>query len=140
MEDRYIDLVKEGIDLAIRVGPLEDSSLIARKIGTSKRVVVASSAYLHQARFPQEPADLNHMNACATLCSNHPTNGSSAVDSHGDESVQVDGRFKASSNEALIEAALTGLGIATMCDWHVRRTCKTRTSHGTNERVPIDTL
>ena len=45
-DDDYIDLVKQGIDLAIRIGPLADSTLIARKIGTSPRVVVASPEYL----------------------------------------------------------------------------------------------
>ena len=57
-DDNYVDLVKEGIDLAIRIGPLEDSTLIARKIGTSRRVVVASSAYLIKHGFPKTPADL----------------------------------------------------------------------------------
>ena len=59
--DDYIDLVKEGIDLAIRIGPLEDSSLIARKIGSSPRVVVASPEYLVNHGRPKKPADLiNH--------------------------------------------------------------------------------
>ena len=59
MEERTIDLVKEGIDLAIRVGPLADSSLIAKKIGQTPRLVVASPEYLIKHGFPKRPSDLD---------------------------------------------------------------------------------
>ncbi len=120
MEDRYIDLVKEGVDLAIRVGPLEDSSLIARKIGSSRRVVVANSEYLMKFGFPKTPSDLAHHECLTHSLLKSPNDWFFTSAQHGDESVHVNGRFKASSNEALIEAALAGLGITTMCDWHVR--------------------
>ena len=61
-DDDYVDLVKEGIDLAIRIGPLADSTLIARKIGTSPRVVVASPEYLVKHGRPRKPADLMRHN------------------------------------------------------------------------------
>ncbi len=120
MEERYVDLVKEGVDLAIRVGPLEDSSLIARKIGTSRRVVVANSAYIIKHGFPKTPADLTQHECLSFSLLKSPNDWFFTSAQHGDESVRVAGRFKASSNEALIEAALAGLGIATLCDWQVK--------------------
>lgn len=119
MEDRYIDLVKEGIDLALRVGPLSDSSLIARKIGSSKRVVVASPDYLMKYGFPKKPVDLQSHNCLLFSLLKTPDEWFFSSTQFGDESVSVNGRFKASSNEAIREAALSGLGIATLCEWHV---------------------
>jgi DNA-binding transcriptional LysR family regulator len=118
--ERSIDIVRQGIDLAIHVGPLADSSLIARKIGSCHRVVVASPAYLLKHGFPKSPGDLKK-HSCL-LQSQHKTPGEWFFTSstHGDESVVVSGRFMASSNDALVEAALNGLGIATLCDWQVK--------------------
>lgn len=120
MEDRYIDLVKEGIDLAIRVGPLEDSSLIARKIGSSKRVLVASPQYLLDHGFPKTPADLQQHNCLLYSQLKSPREWFFNSAQFGEETVKVNGRLRASSNEAMVEAALNGIGIASMCEWHVR--------------------
>ncbi len=120
MEDRQIDLLKEGIDLAVRVGPLEDSSLIARKIGGGKRVVVASPQYLLQYGFPKTPAELQKHNCLLYSQLKSPKEWFFHSAQHGDETVQVDGRLRVSSNEAMVEAALNGIGIACLCEWHVR--------------------
>ena len=119
MEDRYIDLVKEGIDLAIRVGPLSDSSLIAQKIGTGKRVVVASPDYLIKHGFPKKPSELQSHECLLFSLLKAPDEWFFTSSQFGDESVRVNGRFRASSNEAIREAAFSGLGIATLCEWHV---------------------
>jgi LysR family transcriptional regulator for bpeEF and oprC len=120
MEDRFIDLVKEGVDVAIRVGPLADSSLVARKIGTSRRVVVASPEYLIKHSFPKTPADLKSRECLLYSLPKPQNEWFFSSPQFGDESVIIKGRFKASSNDAICEAALAGLGIATMCEWHVR--------------------
>lgn len=119
MEDRNIDIVKEGIDLAIRVGPLTNSSLIASKIGTSSRLVVASPDYLLKHGFPKTPADLQSHNCLVYTLQKTPYEWFFNSTQFGDESVRITSRFKANSNEATIEAALAGIGIATACDWHV---------------------
>ena len=56
--DRIANLVEEGIDLAIRIGPLPDSNLVGKKIGTVRRILVASPDYLRQRGTPKTPADL----------------------------------------------------------------------------------
>lgn len=56
--DRIANLVEEGIDLAVRIGHLPDSTLVAKKIGTVRRILVASPAYLARRSAPQTPADL----------------------------------------------------------------------------------
>lgn len=58
MDDHYVDLVKEGIDLAIRVGPLFDSSLVARKLGCYQRLTVATQSYLDEFGEPNTIEDL----------------------------------------------------------------------------------
>jgi DNA-binding transcriptional LysR family regulator len=60
--DRVIDLMEEGIDLAVRIGPLPDSSLVARPLGSTRHVVCASPAFLAQTGHPQHPKDLNQKN------------------------------------------------------------------------------
>src|ERR1700740_701559 len=58
LEDRMISLVEDGIDLAVRIGHLADSSLVARHVGEMRRIVVASPAYLNARGEPKRPADI----------------------------------------------------------------------------------
>jgi len=60
VDDRMVDLIAEHIDVAIRVAHLEDSTLVARKLGENPRVLVASPVYLARAGTPLEPTDLHH--------------------------------------------------------------------------------
>jgi DNA-binding transcriptional LysR family regulator len=58
LNDRNLDLIEEGLDLAVRIGPLADSSLVARQIGSVRRVAVASPGYLERRGIPRTPQDL----------------------------------------------------------------------------------
>lgn len=58
-----IDLIREGVDLVIRIGALSDSSLVVRKLGDLRRVLVASPGYLAQHGVTQSPADLSKHNS-----------------------------------------------------------------------------
>src|SRR6201993_685915 len=58
LEDRMISLVEDGVDLAVRIGELADSSLVARHVGKMRRIVVASPAYLKARGEPRRPADI----------------------------------------------------------------------------------
>jgi len=58
MNDRYVDLVDEGFDMAVRIGKLEDSSLVARKLAPARRTICAAPAYLQARGVPASPDDL----------------------------------------------------------------------------------
>ena len=122
--DEYTDLVKEGIDLAIRIGPLEDSSLIAKKIGSSPRVVVASPAYLVKHGRPKKPTDLIKHSCLYYSLQKSPDLWYFNSTQVGDESVRVNGRVKASSPDAVCDATLEGLGISILGEWYVREHIK----------------
>ena len=123
-DDDYIDLVKQGIDLAIRIGPLADSTLIARKIGTSQRMVVASTNYLVKHGRPKKPADLAKHNCLLYSLQKAPDLWYFNSAQEGDESVRVSGRLKASSPDAICDATIEGLGISVLCEWYVRKHIK----------------
>ena len=123
-DDDYIDLVKQGIDLAIRVGPLADSTLIARKIGVSSRVVVASADYLVKHGRPKKPADLVKHNCLLYSLQKAPDLWYFNSAQEGDESVRVRGRLKASSPDALCDATMNGMGISVLCEWYARKYIK----------------
>jgi len=119
--DNYIDLVKEGIDLAIRIGPLEDSSLIARKIGSSPRLVVASPEYLVNHGRPKKPVDLIKHDCLFYTLQKSPDLWYFNSTQEGDESIRVNSRLKASSPDAICDATLEGLGISILGEWYVRK-------------------
>lgn len=123
-DDDYIDLVKEGIDLAIRIGPLADSTLIARKIGASPRFVVASPDYLVKYGRPKKPADLIKHNCLLYALQKTPDLWYFNSTQEGDESVRVNGRLMASSPDAICDATVEGIGISILCEWYVREHIK----------------
>jgi DNA-binding transcriptional LysR family regulator len=113
LNDRFVDLIEEGFDVAIRIARLPDSSLIARRLSPSNRAIYAAPAYLKQHGTPAHPRDLTRHN-CLTY-SLQATGDAWRLDGPGGEvSVRVDGSFRANNGEALVEAACAGLGIV-MC-------------------------
>jgi len=119
LEDRYVDLVKEGIDMAVRVGPMDDSSIIARKIGVSERVIVASPSYIKARGEPKVPEDLQSHD-CLIYSRQSIPNEWMVTGPAGVEKLKVVGRLRATQQDAIREAALGGLGIATVMLWSVR--------------------
>ena len=118
LDDTYTDLVGEGIDLAFRMGVLQDSSLMAKKLGEAPRALWASPAYLDKAGVPQEPAELAEHLALTFRQVAHTEWKLSR--GNVKTSVNVDGRFKASSGEMLLQGAVAGLGILLGPNWLVR--------------------
>jgi DNA-binding transcriptional LysR family regulator len=111
LDDRYVDLLEEGFDLAIRVGRLPDSSLIARRLAATPMVICASPLYLERHGAPQTPRDLAGHNCLAYSFS--ATRGAwHFLDTErSEEVVDVSGRFSANNGEALRVLALKGEGI-----------------------------
>ena len=109
LSDRTVDLLGEGYDLALRIGDLEDSSLIARRIAAIERVYCCSPAYLAANGTPQQPADLG---AHQCLPYGHARQVQWRFQARGKSlSVAVCGRMRANNGELLRDAAVAGLGI-----------------------------
>jgi DNA-binding transcriptional LysR family regulator len=111
LTDDKFNLVESGIDLAFRTGILQDSTLIARKLGATHRVLCASPGYLARRGVPAVPADLVRHHCVIAGAST--ANASWVLDGpHGQETVTVSGRFAANEMQAVIAAAIAGYGIA----------------------------
>jgi LysR family transcriptional regulator, regulator for bpeEF and oprC len=112
INDRYVDLVDEGTELAIRIGHLEDSALRARRIGMFERVCVASKGYLAKRGVPKTPDDLReHDCVVYTLLS------SGATWRFRDTDIAVSGRLRVNSPEAARSAVTAGLGVGLGPQW-----------------------
>lgn len=113
ISDHPLNLVSDNIDVAIRVGRLVDSSLVTRKIGTTRRVLVAAPAYLDSTGRPEVVDELQSHNCLIySLLSSGPRWRFASG-----ESVAVSGNFRADSPNALRSAALAGIGIAANAVW-----------------------
>ncbi len=117
MNDGFTDLVEEGIDLAIRIGEITDPGMIARRIGTTRRVTVASPDYLAARGIPSRPADLA---AHDCIVYSRLATGNRWVFSGeaGPVTVAVSGRFRVNNSEGVREGVLAGLGIGVVPVWH----------------------
>ncbi len=116
MDDRYIDLMEESIDVALRAGELPDSSLTARKLATCDRHVVASPAYLARMGRPAAPHDLLDHTAIVY------TQGLVAEDwrfrrGTAETVVRIPTRLSFSAAEGVREAVIAGLGVAVSSVW-----------------------
>jgi len=110
--DRFIDLVEEGVDVAIRIGTLQDSTLKARRIGTAERVCVASPGYLTAHPAPRIPEDLSRHNCVVYSLAR---TGSTWL--FREAEVEVSGRLKVNTPDGIHRAVLDGLGIAYAPVW-----------------------
>ena len=110
MDDRIVDLIEERFDLAVRITRLADSSLIARRIASTRRIVCASPDYLTKHGVPRTPADLAHHN-CLNRSHGPQDNRWRFLGPGGEYTVRVSGNFWSNSGDALRTAALAGLGV-----------------------------
>ena len=119
-DDRYVDLVEQGIDLAIRMGRLADSMLGARYLGTNPWVMVAAPAYLARHPAPRVPADLAQHD-CVIYSSVQGDDRWSFTGPSGQEmSVPVSGRLRTNNLSAVLAATRAGMGLAVL-PWYVVR-------------------
>jgi DNA-binding transcriptional LysR family regulator len=109
--DRFVDLIAEGYDCAIRVGALEDSTLIARRVGPIYGKFVASPDYVATHGSPETPGELLAHEALM-----QGTEPWQLMDGDAVVTVRPQGRFKADNGAALVAAAVAGLGIARLPD------------------------
>lgn len=120
LNDRVVDLVSSGFDLAIRIGALDDSSLVARPLAPNRRVLVASPDYLMRRGAPLVPADLARHDCLVLTGAQGRQDRWTLADGRGGETtVQVRGRIESNFGELLRDAAVAGRGIALHSTWHV---------------------
>lgn len=115
LQDRMVDIVGEGHDLAVRIGRLRDSSLLARRLADNPRRLCASPTYLQQHGQPRTLTELAEHQRLGLI-------GREAwpfVTADGVREVRFEGRFESDSMEAVHVACVAGLGIATFSWWDV---------------------
>jgi len=116
--DRVVNLLEEGVDVALRIGELSDSSFKALKVGTVRRVVCASPAYIEQYGMPLHPDELN--NHPIIVASNLGPNVEwRFLDNNQTSIVRIKPRLTVTSNDAAIEAAVEGLGITRLISYQI---------------------
>lgn len=116
--DRVVNLVEEGIDVAVRIGPLPDSSLIARQVGSVHRVLVASPDYLKRRGIPETPADLR-LHSIISFTGLMPNREWRFNSDRANNSVSLDPTFEINDALAAIHAAENGHGITVALSYMV---------------------
>jgi DNA-binding transcriptional LysR family regulator len=120
LSDNVVDLVSEGFDLAIRIGALEDSGLVARRIASNRRVLCASPDYLRRRGRPRKPEDLAAHDCLLLFGSNGRQDVWRMQGPDGQEiAVRVQGRFESNFGEVLRDASLAGEGVVIHSLWHI---------------------
>jgi DNA-binding transcriptional LysR family regulator len=116
LDDRNINLLEEGVDVALRMGTLEDSTMTARHLAQSPRLVVGTPAYFSAAGVPQTPADLSKHEAIVYW---QRGGGESWAFSQGgtEAAVVVSGRVRVSAAEGMRAAVLGDMGLAVASQW-----------------------
>lgn len=111
LQDRFVDLVEEGLDLAIRIGRLPNSDLVARKLADCQLIACAAPSYLASAGIPEQPRDLE-THALISYIGDVSSAQWSFTDGDGRATeVRAASRFKANNTAMMLEVALRGLGI-----------------------------
>jgi DNA-binding transcriptional LysR family regulator len=117
LDDRHIDLLEHGVDVALRMGELSDSSMTARRIARGRRLVVATPAYLAAHGVPRTPAGLVDHAAVVYGKDSGGTGSWSFRQNSTEVSVAVDGRLRVSAAEGVRAAVLADVGIAIASEW-----------------------
>lgn len=123
LSDRRVDLVVEGIDVAIRLGDLEDSSLIRRHLGRAQFALCASPTYLEVHGTPNTPQDLVHHNCLCYLYSGQPVPWEFLIDETWQQ-IPVKGTFHSNNGSALKSAAIAGLGVTRLLHFQIHEEVK----------------
>jgi DNA-binding transcriptional LysR family regulator len=118
LNDRNLDFIEEGLDLAVRIGPLADSSLVARPVGSVRRVVVASPAYLALRGVPRTPSDLATHDTIFGMARSPAREWRFGPSQRG-AVVRLSPRLLVDDVETQLQAVLSGRGIARVLSYQV---------------------
>lgn len=127
LDDQNVDLIEHGLDVAIRIGKLQDSSLIAKPLMDNPRLLCASPEYLERNGAPKTPDDLLQ-HRC--IVQNHQQGLSHTWQLYDNDNnvhpVKISGQFISNSGEGIRQASLAGLGISNHSLWHVKEDLENR--------------
>jgi DNA-binding transcriptional LysR family regulator len=115
--ERFVNLVEEGIELALRIGNLDASTLVARRLGTVHRYLVATPTYLHGRPMPTTPEDLN-AHQCIVYSRLSPANEWIFESEQGRHVASIDGPLIVDDADAMEEAVMHHLGVAILPEWN----------------------
>ena len=116
LSDNFVDIIRKGFDVAIRIGELKDSSLVARKLAPNNRVICASSKYLEERGVPKRLEDLDYHN-----CLSAGAQESWRLEGpDGAKAIKLKGNIRTNSSEFVRETLMAGLGVALCSTWDVR--------------------
>lgn len=116
VSERYVSLVEDGVDVAIRIGDLADSSLLARQIGSVEAVVIAAPHYLERHGIPKAPTDLDR-HSCLPFLFQGGSKTWKFRDSAGEIVLAPSANLRTNDAESVHAAALAGLGLAQGPSW-----------------------
>jgi len=116
--DRVVNLIEEGVDMAVRIGHLPDSSLIALPVGVTRRVICASPRYLEARGVPKRPADLARHD-CLRFIGGDSWQDWELHEATRPRGITVDGTFDTNQRDAQILACERGLGLAQLLEYQV---------------------
>jgi DNA-binding transcriptional LysR family regulator len=119
LDDRPVDLIEDGVDVALRIAHLDDSSLVARRVGTVRRVCVASPAYLARKGTPRRPQDLPRHDVILFVNQANSADWRFVDQDRRELAVRVAGRFQVNRAEAAITAGRDGHGIVSVLSYQV---------------------
>jgi len=120
MDDRQIDLIEEGVDLVIRTGSLDDSSLLSHSLGKAERLLVGTPGYFEKNGVPGSPAELAGHN-CLTYTGASDGNIWRFSANGREYTTKVSGSFKSDNGESIKEAVMAGIGIHLHSHWYVKQ-------------------
>lgn len=123
--DRVVNMVDEGVDVAIRIGDLPDSSMQAVRVGQVRRVVCASPAYLKAHGIPLKPDDL-HQHAIVSASSVTPNPEWRMVEDGVPKSIRLQARMTTTTNDSAVAAVVEGFGMTRLLSYQVAEHLRAR--------------
>ena len=119
LSDRVVDIVNEGVDCAVRVGDLPDSSLVSVRLADNRRMCVAAPAYLKRAGTPQHPSELVRHQCLALSSDASQTRGWAFIVDGAVTHLRLSGRLDCSDGQVLHDWCVAGMGLAWRSTWEI---------------------
>lgn len=123
ISDNYVDIVRTGLDAAIRIGELQDSSLVAKRLAPNRRIICATPGYLREAGEPKTIDELSKHRCLSYI----PQESWRLVGPDGPVNLKIQGAIRTNSSEVVRSSVISGLGIAFRSTWDIAEELKSGT-------------